>query len=331
MKRILVLLVLSLVSSVSFAAQATSIHPPAGYPQDIGTSALPWKNIYYTGKLYLNGTDLNVSTMTAVNIYNSTTSLQNQIYGFKVSPSTGINNGQIANGVKITTANITATGTPTDTSYLSGDGSWKTPSGFGDMFLASTQTVTAPKNFNSTYASTFTALNVTNLTVSNFSTVNDGIYQLIYSTSGILTSSFTITGLDGNVDKEYYIVFAGTASVTDSLKMFYNGDTTTTNYAYANQYVSGGFYKFDGGNRADYINIAESGFYAITTIRAKTGMYRMANTLCSATASASTMQSLNMMAHQWENTTDNITSMTFYTNTGVPTIYIRDFSIYARR
>lgn len=52
---------------------------------------------------------------------------------FTVSPSTGIDNGTLADGVKVTTANISATGT---SGWLNIDGTWSSPDGGGDMFKA---------------------------------------------------------------------------------------------------------------------------------------------------------------------------------------------------
>jgi hypothetical protein len=59
---------------------------------------------------------------------------------FMVSPTTGIISGQIADGVKVTTANVTATGSPGASTYFRGDGSWATPSGSGDMSKATYDT-----------------------------------------------------------------------------------------------------------------------------------------------------------------------------------------------
>jgi hypothetical protein len=55
---------------------------------------------------------------------------------FKVSPSSGIIDGQLADGVVISTKNIVATGTPSASTYLNGVGAWATPSGSGDMVQA---------------------------------------------------------------------------------------------------------------------------------------------------------------------------------------------------
>lgn len=47
------------------------------------------------------------------------------------------------------TALAAVTGTPTSSNFLRGDGTWATPAGSGDMVLASTQTNTGAKTFNS--------------------------------------------------------------------------------------------------------------------------------------------------------------------------------------
>ena len=43
---------------------------------------------------------------------------------------------------------LSATGTPSSSTYLRGDNTWATISGSGDMVLASAQTVTGAKTFN---------------------------------------------------------------------------------------------------------------------------------------------------------------------------------------
>jgi len=44
-------------------------------------------------------------------------------------PAANIASGKLADGVKFSTANADVTGTPSETTYLRGDGSWSTPAG----------------------------------------------------------------------------------------------------------------------------------------------------------------------------------------------------------
>ena len=73
---------------------------------------------------YANRSDVAISTNT----------LQSNIdRHFMISPSTGIMAGTLPNTVKITTANVSALGTASGTTFLRGDGNWSTPAGSGDM------------------------------------------------------------------------------------------------------------------------------------------------------------------------------------------------------
>lgn len=99
----------------------------------------------------------------------------------------------IAAGV-VTVAMLSATGTPSGSTFLRGDGTWSAPAGSGDMVLASAQTVTGAKTFNDT---TLLMRNVANTFNGSFVNTNtaDRIYTLpdITDTLVVLTGTQTLT------------------------------------------------------------------------------------------------------------------------------------------
>ena len=105
---------------------------------------------------------------------------------FKVSPSSGIINGTLNDGVKVATGSITASGTASATTYLRGDGSWSTPSGSGDAVLAGTQTWTGGNTFNNgitvggSPSIVGTSINVSTIAFAYFS---DGVQTGAFNTS----------------------------------------------------------------------------------------------------------------------------------------------------
>lgn len=76
------------------------------------------------------------------------------------------------------------TGTPSSTTFLRGDGTWSTPSGSGDMILASAQTVTGAKTF---LASALLMRNVANTFSSYFVNTNTA------------TRTYTLKDADGTI------------------------------------------------------------------------------------------------------------------------------------
>lgn len=69
----------------------------------------------------------------------------------------------------VTVAKVSATGTPSSTTFLRGDGTWSTPAGSGDMVLASAQTNSGLKTF---LDATFGLRNVANTFTSLFTNTN---------------------------------------------------------------------------------------------------------------------------------------------------------------
>jgi len=106
-----------------------------------------------------------------------------------VSPSTGIANGTIADGVKVTTGNISATG-GTSADYLQKNGTWSTPAGAGDMVQADINTYTAIVNTTTvqTIAGDKTFTGDTTITVGG------GVIQSSTSYGVQLSSNLAISG-----------------------------------------------------------------------------------------------------------------------------------------
>ena len=179
-----------------------SIDWDARYLSDVtGTPVLSWGN-----GLSGNGSGLTgIPTNTQItNIGISTASLQSQLNTFKVSPSTGINSGLLADAVKVSTANLNATGTPSATTYLRGDGTWNTPAGgvtvssvivtqsmkfyIGDVYISST---TFPY-FDNLYDTTRGTITVTGVRyyASTLASANSCIFDVAYSSATSGTRSF---------------------------------------------------------------------------------------------------------------------------------------------
>jgi hypothetical protein len=266
------------------------------------------------------GTNTHAQIDTALtNIQNSTSSLQSQIYGYKVSPSTGINNGQLADGVKVTTANVTATGTPSASTAFLGDGTWGTLGGGGDVTTNTEQTITAGKNF--TGISTFTV----QVTFSDINTSDDSMMKLEYSTNNVSgISGITIT-VDGDVDKEYFIQFRSTGSLTGTIYFAFNSDTTAANYSMG--YCENGAWTENNGRI-----VGEQGTRnGMTTLRisAQTGVERTVIGQSFGSDTANEIDYAMQSYLSWEDTSTNITSISLAPSTG--TFFIKDLSVYTRR
>lgn len=190
--------------------------------------------------------------------------------------------------------------------------------GLGDMTTNTEQIVTAGKYW--TGQSTATE----KWTFSDFNSSDDSMWKVIYSSEGVTAvSSFTITGLNGNIDKEYMIEMRGTNASNDIIQIVFNGDLTETNYTTmlsgitnVNYPIIGFFYSVSG-----YFNCR---------ISARTGTVRTWNSLTSMSTSLTAMSDARFYGGLWSNTTDNITSITIYTDS-LTTMNVYDVTIWARR
>jgi hypothetical protein len=200
--------------------------------------------------------------------------------------------------------------------YLSGNGSWATPAGSGDVTTNTEQTITAGKNF--TGISTFTA----QVTFSNINTSDDSLWRICFST--VIVSSCTsinVTGLLGNTDKEYKIqwaiknAYAGACSYALTL----NADTGA-NYGY--QYVryygtsvdtdnpavdqTSCPYCFGYGSNINYYAFGETTIYARKW--ANLGLQRLVFSRWTGNATGETIGQSRLSNYVWSNGTDEITS-----------------------
>jgi len=103
----------------------------------------------------------------------------------------------IANAV-VGIAKLSATGTPSATTFLRGDNTWTTPSGSGDMILANAQTNTGAKTFNN---ATLLLRNVANSFNGSFTNTNtaDRIYTL-KDAAGTIAFTSDITGTNSGTN-----------------------------------------------------------------------------------------------------------------------------------
>lgn len=182
----------------------------------------------------------------------------------------------------------------------------------------------ATGGINSTAVSTFTA----KTTFSDLNTSDDSLFKLIYSTNVAGITSLTITGLDGNVDKTYYIVLQGTSTSGALTAIALNSDTTDTNYMYGATYISGASVAYTKANSRN-IGLTESiSSHMVITITAKAGVTRSVLSSGMSSSTANQIDNITTYGVSWENTTDNITSITI---TFGDTMTLNNFEMYSRR
>jgi len=186
-----------------------------------------------------------------------------------------------------------------------------TPAGSGDVTKAGDNAFTGDNSFTGT--DTFADINTSDLSM----------YKVIYSTSDVSLTEFTISSINGNVDKEYLFVFDGTGTF-NSAYLYYNGDTTPANYVQAAIFL-------DNNAIANTANIGNydtvTGHYS-GEISAQKGTFRCANVKNHSTHTANQINYYGTIFHMWEDSSTNITSMTFKFD---GTIWIKNFTLWARR
>lgn len=180
-----------------------------------------------------------------------------------------------------------------------------------------------------TLAATTASVGTLAITGGNFN-AQGKTWQLIYSTSNVLTSSFTVAGLNGNVDKEYYIVMIGSSTGQDIARTI-NGDTTNANYRVGLSYNVSDYMRYLTADERTFgaAQGAGTGFaiqYWQGALAASGMTYRYGNSTCMFVDGS--IVSLRNYSTCWENSSDNITSMSFH---AADKFYLFDFAIYARR
>ena len=156
--------------------------------------------------------------------------------------------------------------------------------------------------------------------IGNIAGLIDGSMSVVYD-SGELTSaqtSITITGLDGDVDEQYQlIVFADSDSVAgNDYNVRPNNDTSTSNYGLQGmraQSTSATAYR-STSSAGLMLNWAShdtgTKLFGVMTINATSGKERTALAKTMYDVTGTTVGELSPMASVWNNTTDNITSLT---------------------
>lgn len=125
------------VASVSFnQAQQPAIittQPTFGVAVN-AASDIPQYNLYQSSFVFASSGTFGGNT--TVNGTMAATTFSGSGASLTSIPTSAIANGTLADGVKVTTGNVAASGTASGTTYLRGDGSWSTPAGGGSSSLA---------------------------------------------------------------------------------------------------------------------------------------------------------------------------------------------------
>ncbi|MCK9583177.1 MAG: hypothetical protein M0Q46_06175 [Endomicrobiales bacterium] len=181
------------VSTASLQQQITAVQNSTFSISDLAqksiynnfTATNTFSNIIYVSSIVWSDGSVSTSTVTGNPIF------------FSVSPSTGIDNGYLADGIKITTGNISASGTPSATTFLSGAGSWAEAGG-GVTVTSLTVTEWHDFNIGEVYASSTTypfyygqyfwnekeiTLTAVNYYASYLSTVSACNYDVVWSST----------------------------------------------------------------------------------------------------------------------------------------------------
>lgn len=214
--------------------------------------------------------------------------------------------------IKISTANINPASAGESTKYLSANGTWDTPAGAGDVTTNTEQTITAPKNFSSALSSTFTAIYFPN-------GINTGgkHFEIIHSTTfGTALTSYTVTGLNGDVDIRYEIRSEIIGSGTADNGVQLNDDSGANYFRMYQQgtYPDVPLVGSNGGATQIYTGYAQLGEQTKTVVDicAKTGYSRGRNYTASGMMRLGSANPIIInYGGQWNNTADNVTSMTF--------------------
>jgi hypothetical protein len=148
----------------------------------------------------------------------------------------------------------------------------------------------------------------------------DKVYDSDEESISFPVSSITVSGLDGDVDEEYFIEWvAEFVSATGAMRIRLNNDSGA-NYGY--QFVRGSSSTISSGRNTARTQLDYDGATvgALTegkvTLYAKSGNERTLVGHSTATITGTTVTDLNAWGHVWSNTATNITSIVFLTTAG---------------
>ena len=145
-------------------------------------------------------------------------------------------------------------------------------------------------------------------------------FQVIHD-SGELSSavtSYTISGLDGDVDEEYELIIRHIGGAATSHLYLRPNNDSGSNYGY--QYIYGesataaafretamtGMYLDITANTTNYVNMSKTVLYA------KSGYVRTAITQTTDKITGTTVNTVGITGHSWNNTSDNIKSLVIF-------------------
>ena len=135
------------------------------------------------------------------------------------------------------------------------------------------------------------------------------MWRIIYSTvtaSG--TASLTMSGLNGNVDKDYRLSIIGTSTGNDKMTLSFNSDTTSGNYTTQRMYGVGAVDGADVDNTPSGILLNSANtltFLNTVEISAATGFYRQLFSRSAITAS----DYIALILGTWDDNSTNITQI----------------------
>ncbi len=236
-----------------------------------------------------------------------------------------------------------ASGTAAGT-YLKEDLTWDTPAGAGDMLKATYDTgddgiVDDSELLDgldyTNFVDTHSAQSIAGAkTFTDFNTSDDSMWRMIYSTKNVsnvtsftLSSASSTIALNGDVDGEYWIVIRSTSSEVQNPKLYFNADTTATNYLYARAYDSVGWGKDNGDSSMGFSSgIGKSVAFIHIVAGSHTQVQSFANGSYLPTATG--IANLFRISLVWENTA-NITSIKLENSAGTITYF--DLAVYTRR
>lgn len=159
--------------------------------------------------------------------------------------------------------------------------------------------------------------------VTNNGTGNTAWVKIAETDIATETTSYTVSGLNGDSDGEYKIIVRGVggSGSTGNLAVCPNGDMTTSHYGYQYLNAAGSTptavktsstFCFSTG----WMGAAGNSNLGTLTLYAKSGRARYSTLFAAETAIGLNVSSILMYAAAWSNTTDNITSLTFTGSNG---------------
>jgi hypothetical protein len=179
------------------------------------------------------------------------------------------------------------------------------------------ETLTAGKlntNFNSLKAA---IENINTRLVAIESLPTHPTMRLIYETDVTsATTSVNVTGLNGDVDNQYMILTEVIGNATASLFIQPNNDSTSTNYGHSSINTLNGASPNSGKVTSDTgltVTFFDSGRIgkSVLFLNAKSGKQRVAFSSIVGQVNGTDVYSTRIFGSTWNNTSSNITSLTF--------------------